>query len=243
MLSIAICDDEPLIAHQMESILLEIEKNNFIKIDEIDVFYSANELETSLCTGTIYDIIYLDIKMPKINGIEIAQVIRRYCSKTLFIFVSSYEQYWRELFEVEAFRFLSKPIDKQLFYKYFLAAIDKIKKNDAFFDFTYKHHVYRIPINNIIYFESNGRYIAIHLLDGTLQEFRGKLDDIEDKINNNDIHFLRIHQSYFINYQHILCMSRSQVQLINKTKLPISYEKQKSVRMIFTALLGGLYEQ
>lgn len=239
MLSIAVCDDEPIIAHQIESYLLEIQNSYYIKIETLDIFYSTSELYDSLLNEIFYDIIYLDIKMPQKNGIEIAHLIRKKHSKSIFIFVSGYEQYWKELFEVEAFRFINKPIDKELFQKYFLAAIDKIKKEDLYYNFTYKYCTYKIPISDILYFESNGRYIIIHLLSG-IKELRGKLNDIEIELNNINTQFLRIHKSYLVSYKHILCMSRSQVKMADGTLLPISYEKQKSIRIQFTSMLGGL---
>lgn len=238
MLNIAICDDEEIIAEQIESFLLEIQNNITVKM-EIDVFYSSDELITSLNNEVYYDLIYLDIKMPQKNGIEVAHIVREFNYKTLLIFVSGYESYWKQLFEVETFRFITKPIDKQLFQNYFYAALDRIRVDDMYFDFTYKHRSYKISLFDIIYFESDTRYIIIHLINGNTKKFRGKLNDIEIKLINNKANFMRIHQSYLVNFRHIQSMSRSQVKMVNEVILPISYENQKTIRIQFANLLGG----
>lgn len=243
MLNIAICDDEPVIAHQIESFLLDIQKSHSIKIDILDVFYHSSELANSLSLEKSYDIIYLDIEMPQKNGIELAQLIREKNFNSLLIYVSGYEQYFKQLFEVETFRFIKKPINKEIFDKYFFEALEKAEKNNIFFDFKYKHSFYKIPINNIVYFESQGRYIIIHLSDNTTCNLRSKLHVIEIQIYKLSIPFLRIHQSYLINYNYILCMSRSQVKLIDNIILPISYEKQKSIRIQYTTLLGEINDK
>ena len=81
----------------------------------IEIFYDGASLERIYEKGDRFDIIYLDIEMSGKNGIEAAKSIRRLDRDVLLIYVSSYETYFMQLFEVEPFRFIKKPIKETEF--------------------------------------------------------------------------------------------------------------------------------
>lgn len=87
MIKIAICDDENVIASQIENIIWNICKEENIPIDT-DVFYSGHELEKEVFEGTKYDLIYLDIQMINGDGITTAKNIRKIDKNVLLIYVS-----------------------------------------------------------------------------------------------------------------------------------------------------------
>ena len=118
MLEIAICDDETLVTAQIEKMLEEVTEESVTKI-EVDVFYDGSSLVEHIERGKRYDIIYLDIEMTKQNGIDAARNIRKMDKKVLIIYVTSHESFAKEVFEVSAFRFITKPIEPQIFKKYF----------------------------------------------------------------------------------------------------------------------------
>ena len=76
MLNIAICDDDDLIAHQIESVLHNIGDEENVKIDT-DVFYSGNDLVREISSGKKFDLIYMDIQMENGDGITAAKNIRK----------------------------------------------------------------------------------------------------------------------------------------------------------------------
>ena len=114
MLRIAICDDDKILVTQIEEML-----NRYLDkkmIDRyIDIFYDGASLERIYEKGDRFDIIYLDIEMSGKNGIEAAKSIRKLDRDVLLIYVSSYETYFMQLFEVEPFRFIKKPIKETEF--------------------------------------------------------------------------------------------------------------------------------
>lgn len=110
MIKIAICDDENVIASQIENIIWNICKEENIPIDT-DVFYSGHELEKEVFEGTKYDLIYLDIQMINGDGITTAKNIRKIDKNVLLIYVSGYDKYMMELFRLDVFAFIKKPID------------------------------------------------------------------------------------------------------------------------------------
>lgn len=115
MLEIAVCDDDTLIAADIEKMLEKLSHIVAIKV-EIDVFYDGSTLVDYIKKGKRYDIIYLDIEMRKQNGVEAARIIRRIDKKVLIIYVTSHESFAKEVFEVSAFRFITNLLF-QMFFK------------------------------------------------------------------------------------------------------------------------------
>ena len=228
MMKIAVCDDEIAATSEMEDILLDIAKQKGIHID-IDIFFDGNELINSVYSGEKFDLIYLDIEMKKKSGIDTAISIRKLDVNVNIIFVSGHDIYIRKLFEVNAFRFIDKPIDRTLFEKYFIDAYNKKEKRSSSFTYKYKRGIHNILTESIVYFESKGRNINIHLLAENNKIFNGKLNIVEQKLNDSQALFIRIHQSYLVNFIYIRSMTKTYVKLIDETMLPISEERQKHV--------------
>ena len=107
MLNIAICDDDDLIAHQIESVLHNIGDEENVKIDT-DVFYSGNDLVREISSGKKFDLIYMDIQMENGDGITAAKNIRKKDEDAMIIFISSYDRYDMELFRLYVFSFIRK---------------------------------------------------------------------------------------------------------------------------------------
>lgn len=125
MVNIAICDDDVKFAGRLEEMLIDYAKKCQIKI-KIEVFLDGLELLESIKNQKeLYDIIFLDIEMKDLNGIEVAKKIRSFDERCLIIYVTSYQSYAIEAYEVQPFRFIVKPINESILYKYWEAALDK----------------------------------------------------------------------------------------------------------------------
>lgn len=238
MIRIAICDDEELISTQMEEVILNICKRESILV-EVNVFTCGNSLEKDILKGTKYDLLYLDIQMNNGDGITTAKNIRKMDENVLIIFVSGHVKYIMELFILDVFTFVKKPIDYVAFTKTCLEAIRKVGSKKYYFSFRYKGEEYKIACTEILYFESNGRKIKIYLRNGEIDEFNGKLSEVVLKLSQGKTAFLRIHQSYLVNYNLIKSRTKTEITLVNGTKLPISKEKQNEFGRQYSLLLGG----
>lgn len=238
MLKVAICDDECLIAHQIENMIHNICDKEGIKVDT-EVYYYGSELEKGVLTGQNFDLIYLDIQMKRGDGITTAKNIRKMDENVMIIFVSSYDKYLMELFRLDVFAFIKKPIDCDTFFKTFLEANQKIFSRDFFFIFKYKNQEFKIPCKDILYFESKGRQVNVYVKNGEIHIFNGKLSDVEKGLENGKIPFLRIHQSYLVNYILIKSRSKADVTLISGLRLPISEDRQKEFSRKYGKLLRG----
>lgn len=149
MLRIAICDDDKILVTQIEEML-----NRYLDkkmIDRyIEIFYDGASLERIYEKGDRFDIIYLDIEMSGKNGIEAAKSIRRLDRDVLLIYVSSYETYFMQLFEVEPFRFIKKPIKETEFEEVIDFAYERIIEEDAYFEYKYNKTVGKVLIRIFI---------------------------------------------------------------------------------------------
>lgn len=161
MIQVAICDDESLVAHQLESIIWDTCNSAGIKVDT-EVYNSGFALEKGILTGQKFDLIYLDIQMKNGDGISTARNIRKMDENVIIIFVSSYDKYMMELFRLDVFAFIKKPIEQDSFSKTFLEANRKICSKNFFYAFKYRNQEYKIPCKDILYYESRGRQIPVH---------------------------------------------------------------------------------
>lgn len=236
MLEIAVCDDDTLIAADIEKMLEKLSHIVAIKV-EIDVFYDGSTLVDYIKKGKRYDIIYLDIEMRKQNGVEAARIIRRIDKKVLIIYVTSHESFAKEVFEVSAFRFITKPIVPDVFQRYFLDAQNEILNHPQYFQYQYNKISYRIPIDEIMYFQSDRRVTYIITKKGNRKCY-GKLNDIEKCLNEANTYFYRTHQSFLVNPKFVATYIYDSMELIDGTTLAISENRRKNVSELYCALKG-----
>jgi DNA-binding LytR/AlgR family response regulator len=237
MIRIGVCDDNKGVVSYIEELIFKIRLKENISV-EVDGFYSGFALEKEILNGTEYDLLYLDIQMKNGDGITTAKNIRKMDENVLIIYISGYDKYFIELFRFDVFAFIKKPIKEDIFIRLFMEAIKKIASKNYYFTYHYRSQEYKIPFNNILFFESSGRKIIINLKNGEIETFNGKLNEVENRISNGKINFLRIHQSFLVNYHLIKARSKSEVTMINGRKLLISEDRQKRVGQEYSKLLG-----
>lgn len=139
---------------------------------------------------------------------------------------------------MEPFRFIKKPIDEVIFRNYFNKACERIMQNEACFEYRFNKAFHKVLLKNIIYFESSGRVITIHYRGGQ-EKFYEKLNTIEKQLYGGEIPFLRIHQSFLVNYRYIRKISFSSMTLFDGRELQISEDRRKKIRERYIELLGS----
>lgn len=241
MMRIAICDDDSKFTGEIETLVLQESQKLGIRA-ETEVFYDGIMLLKSIQHGNYYSLIFIDIKMEQMDGITAARRIREIDRTALLIYVSGYDEYLKELFEVEPFRFLSKPVDQAMFSRYFKESCSRIKETEVFYQFTFNKEIQKVPVKDIVYFESNNRIVYIHLKDGSDKHFYDKLNNVEKELSASRQYFLRIHQSYLVNYDYVKKMNFFNITISYMDKeieLKISEIRQKEVRKQICKIAGG----
>ena len=236
MIEIAICDDEIVITSKIENILEELSEEMGIKV-EIDVFYDGKTLVNYIKDGKKYDLIYMDIEMREQDGISAASEIREIDKNVFLFYITSHESFAKDVFELNAYRFITKPIDLGIFRKYFEAVKDELTIRPQYFRYQYNKVVYRISLDEIIYFQSDRRVTYIITENGSKKCY-GKLNDIECRLLQSNIVFFRIHQSFLVNPQYIIAYFYDSMELRDGTTLSISENRRKKVSELFCTFKG-----
>ena len=159
-MKIAVCDDDKLLTGEIDRQLQGLRQRMGISF-ETEIFFDGTTLWDSIERNGSYDIIYLDIEMKNMDGITVAKKIREQDPYTILLFVSSYDSYYEQLFEVEPLRLLRKPIDPGKFEEYFRIAYGKLMNLDERLHFEFNKRLYQIPYREIIYMESQRRVIRL----------------------------------------------------------------------------------
>lgn len=236
MLKVAICDDEMSVVSQVEKLISDICSAEGISV-KIQTFCSGRELDEKIMDGEKFDIICMDIQMDAGDGITAAENIRQADDEVLLIYISGYEKYMIELFRLDVFAFIRKPIDEERFRKIILSAYERVCNKSVYFTYQYKNEEFRVLCKDILYFESEGRNVKIYTKNGETLKLIGKLNQIEERIQNGKIPFLRIHQSFLVNYHHIKSRTKSFVTIKGDIQLPISEDRRKSFGLSYGKLL------
>ena len=227
MINVAICDDNIETTGKMDSILCNIAKKNFIPA-ETEVFWDGKHLVDAVETGIRFDIIFLDIEMEKEDGITAARKIREVDKNVLIVYVTNYQSYMQESFSVRPFRFLVKPVDETQMAVCFEEAYEEISSADSYFRFSYQRLNHKVSIRDILYFESKKRKIYI-ITEKEMFELYGKLNDIEKSLKASKIAFLRVHQSFLVNYKHVDGLAYDFIVLDNGKRISISEDRRRLI--------------
>lgn len=237
MIKIAICDDEPKFVGTIQTYLEKIISHYHYEID-IQVYLSGRELVDDYQAASCYDLIFLDIEMDGMDGIQTAKKIRQIDYYVLIVYISSHEEYLKQLFEAEPFRFLQKPLKFEPFYQVFLAAQQRISEHqNNFFYFKTKQSIIKLLCRDILYFESSGRKVIIHTLHKEYSYY-DKLNSIEERLRH--LRFIRIHKAYLVNIDNIEAFQYERVALTDGTILNISEKNRPQIRNEFWEYFKGV---
>lgn len=230
MFRIAICDDEQAICSQIENILLLYSKRTCLEVDII-VFYSGKELYKYIESGHGFDLIYLDIEMELMNGLEVGKKIRNTMKdhKTEIVYISGKDGYDRQLFDVQPLHFIPKPINPKMIIEDLNLAMLRADKLGGIFTYRKTIETYKVPIKDIIYFESMDRELRIVTINKE-DIFYGAIQQIFETVAKYQ--FIKIHRCHIVNYRHIAIFKYNEVIMSNGMRLPISQSRRKEVREI-----------
>lgn len=232
---IAVCDDDDIILSRSRELIQDYCTKNQIKCS-ISLFPNANELLWDIDDYGIYDILYLDIEICNINGIDVARSIRRCYPECIIIFISSHSRYYHAAFDVQPFYFLDKPLIEKEFVNVFKRAVERLSRYPQSITFSNKRIYYSVDISRILYFESDRRIVKVVCSDRTYN-FYGKLSNIEKELGSSSYFFFRIHRSYLINIHYIKEFSRTYLIMANGIRVSVSQDKRQEIRSLYMKLI------
>ncbi|HBA47641.1 MAG TPA: hypothetical protein DCZ91_07535 [Lachnospiraceae bacterium] len=224
-MNVAICDDEEIFRRHFRELLL---RESFTRNMDIRVWeYSCGEALLEACVGREdrLDVIFLDIRMQGVDGMETARRLRQQGERGLIVFLTSLSEYARKGYEVRAFRYLLKEeADREL--GRLIEECAQELGEEAWFSFSQGHCHYSIPRADILYFESRKRLIYLFTASQSYS-FYQKLDVLEAQLAGNG--FLRCHRSFLVQERYVRSWRENTLWLEDGRELPISRGCEKEV--------------
>lgn len=222
MIAVAVCDDSNLILESMKKNLEEYAESKNEKI-KICLYNSGEELLNNYTAQ--YDILFLDIKMPGMNGIEAAQKIRIIDKKVIIIFLTSLIEYAIEGYSVNAANYIIKPMGKHRLFMEMNRWMEKLKETqEPFITFHNDKGKYKVILKDIRFIETYNRNLLIHTKD---EEYicYWKLREMEKRIGKYG--FARNHASYLVNLCYVDNVEKMEIKVNGGIKIPLSKAKRK----------------
>lgn len=229
MYRIGICDDGVGICSSMENMIQKYIREHGLSA-ETGIWYSGEKLCEYLGQGGFLDILFLDIELMELSGIEVGNYIRNRMGDRgmQIVYISGKASCALELFKTQPLDFLVKPITQIQVNEVLELGIKILDKNEEKFGFHIGRDYYALSYGEILYFTSEGRKITIHQTrEKRLLEFYGKIAELEKILPEE---FQRIHQSCIVNCSHVQRFSYEYVELEDGFILPISKTYRKKIR-------------
>ncbi|MCM1347801.1 MAG: LytTR family DNA-binding domain-containing protein [Firmicutes bacterium] len=228
-----VIDDEPLAARLISSYIQRIPF-----LEDVGSFSSAQEAVKMVVDKKV-DLIFLDINMPQLNGLEFARIVP---STTRVIFTTAYENYALESFKVNALDYLMKPISFEEFGKsagralnYFQSMDTPAREELDSIIVKSEYKLLQIPVDDIIYVEGLKDYVKIRTKDSSVMTLLN-IKAIERSLPQSK--FMRVHRSFIVNKQKITVIERNRI-VFGNVYIPISESYKQAFSEFVSARLVG----
>lgn len=246
-LNIAICDDELSEVKTIEDYITTFSVQSGIEF-KVNKYTNGNKLLGSYNGNpSKYDVIFLDVEMPEINGIEIAEQIRKIPDRNvLIVFITSYPEYMQDSFDVQAYQYLTKPLTYDLFedkMKRLIGYLNELQTNIAVISL--KNGEIILHLDDIICFETiKSITTKSDLLVTTVNDefaIKGKIAEMEQKLKEQ--YFVSVHRSVLVNMKYIKRFNSNMVELTNGKTVEASRRKIAEVKEAFSKYMVVRYRK
>lgn len=232
---IAICDDQPTQVQLMKHYV-----DNWAKAKQIEAgcfgFSSAEEYLLN-SEEQQFDLLFLDIQMGSMNGIELARSLRRHNERLAIVFVTGLREHVFEGFEVQALHYLVKPIKESDCHKCLDLALARLEEgHERMLLINHEGEMHKLPTGGIIYIEAMAHYVQFLTKDGT---YRSKMNisNLEEELA--DAGFYRCHRSYLVNMKYVARIGQTDVILDDGQSIPVSRQKRDGLNQAFINYYKG----
>ncbi len=229
---IAVCDDNEKERHECSNKIESMLKDEHTNID-IRLYSNGKQMLFEFDSDeNMPDILFLDILMPDMSGIEVANRLRTRGFDGEIIFLTQSENYWKPAFDVHAYHYIVKnDCTEEKFHAILNDAVKTVlEKNEDCILFSSCGETLSIRLRDIYYFEVRGRIIVVFYTGGSF-EFYSSLSKLEEQLSNRN--FIRIHRSYLVSVSYIAKAFYNSVILKNNTKLPVGRAYKNIVSKMF----------
>lgn len=229
-MKIAVCDDEELFLKKIYQYFWKQQ------VDSVSCFLSPMALLEKYQAGERYDVVFLDIVMEPMNGIDLAKEIRRMDQRVVIVFLTVALEYAPAGYEVNAFRYLLKPVAEADL----ALVLKEIKKTlAASFDtilLETPECEILIHTEELHYLEADNKESILHYMGDTIK-VRKSLSELEEELSPG--HFFRVHRKYLVNLAHVREFDGKKLTLDCGRTLPLSRRRRMTFRNALNQYIGG----
>ena len=216
MIRIAICDDEKHMSDHIRAMASDFFRKKNREI-QLRTFLSGEELLNY--DGQI-DILFLDIQMNGMDGLETARKLRAGKFRGFLIFITVLKEMVFQSFEVQAYDYLVKPVDEKQFRKTMerlYVSMQNTSEDSLLVQQGYERRI--VPKDEIVFCEVIDRKIYLNLASGEVVDYYERIENLETKLGS---HFFRCHRSYLINLKHLKGYKNGTAYMDNGKEVPVS---------------------
>ena len=233
MVKIAIVEDSPSDSKTLIRYVKEYSRSINVEVN-ISAFDNAVKFLDKYTPE--FDIVFMDIEMPYMNGMEASKKLRELDQKVILIFVTNLAKYAIKGYEVQAFDFVVKPITYHDFTLKFRRAVNAIDTSlDKEFSIKTRKGMTRVSVADVTYVEVFGNNLIYHTKNEVLQT-QGHLSQIEDTLLN--FGFFQCNRCYFVNLRYVTSIKDS-FAIVNGEELQISRRRKQEFLSALMEFLGG----
>ena len=234
MLNIAVCDDCPQDCANTLTLLQRWSEETDTPVHILS-YENGDDLLAKMKTVSI-DVLFLDILMPLLNGIDTARELRQTNTATQIVFLTASPEFALESYEVKARNYLLKPIA----YDKFKAVLDdclsarRVDMDSLVVKTPFGYQ--KLYLHSIEYIEAQNKHTTFFLVDGRSVETAEPLYSVEEKLAGNDA-FFRCHRSYLVYLPNIDCFNATEIITHSGRCLPVSRASSRALKEIYFSLM------
>ena len=235
MIPVAIVEDSAEERARIRACLSYVESTTDAAFD-VHEFPNGLEFLGSIDGPVPFDLVFMDIDMPGMNGMETARALRTADSAVLLIFVTNMAQYAVRGYDVNAAGFILKPVSYYDFLMRMRKCIGILQTRvEEYVTLNMRQGIIRLPARDILYVEVNRHMLTYHTFKGTVQT-TGSLAETEASLRGSG--FLRCNSCYLVNPKAIQAVLGYDIRLINGETIQISHPKKKQFMQDLNIWLG-----
>lgn len=238
-MQIGICDDEKSTCANLEALIYKFYENSDQSVD-VSVWYDGHSLMNALQKIPELYLLFLDIELPDVSGVDIGKHIREKLSYSALhvVFISSKSSYAMELFQIHPYDFLIKPISEPVLFKLLKGLQAMTRADSRYLTFPSKDGQKRMPVGDICYAMSSNKKVCLYLNNNEMVSFTGKLASVFQPLPST---FVSASKSFIVNMRYIDSCAYDHVTLRNGTRISISQSHRVSFRKSFREFIEGDY--
>lgn len=235
MIRIAVCDDTIEYLQGTVSLLEQWSTQKGVNT-KIDSFDNGDSLLSALSHQS-YDLIFLDIIMPMLSGIDTCAEIRKENRQTRIVFLSISPEFGVDAFRVKANGYLLKPVDPAALFALMDECLQEQEESIGFLIAKTPSMVRRISLDEVCYVEAQNKRVMVYTTDGNTLTISTPLHQLAQQLEHPS--FFQCHRSYIVNMNHIRSFTKSDLTLPNGNRIPISRNCTKEFHDAYFVFLFG----